>query len=188
MTGINAVCRRIVKMETVSGGGFMRRDRLQARAKPMRTNRTWILIADGSRGRIIRQLRPDAETGNRLDDLIFEIDHKKLGEIMTDRPGRSITAKGTRRSAMEYHSQPVQEQEARFAGMMLDTLMRAYGAQEFDRVVVVAEPRMLGAIRLRLPPMLRRAVVKEIAKDLTKLPPQDLYRALEADVGRHGAG
>ncbi|MEW9612856.1 host attachment protein [Shinella sp. S4-D37] len=68
-----------------------------------------------------------------------------------------------------------------------DTLIRAYTAQEFDRIVVVAEPRMLGAIRLRLTPTLRRAVVKEIAKDLTKLPPQDLYRALEADVGRHGA-
>jgi protein required for attachment to host cells len=154
----------------------------------MRMNKTWILIADGSRGRIIRQLRPDAGTGDRLDDLIFETDHKKLSEIMADRPGRSITSMGTRRSAMEYHSQPVQEQEARFAGMMLSTLARAYAAQEFDRLVIVAEPRMLGAIRLKLPSTLRRVVVEEVAKDLTSLSPQELFRALNLVAGPYSAG
>lgn len=155
----------------------------------MRPKKTWVLIADGSRGRIIRQLWPNAETGGRLDDLNFNIEHKKLSQIMADRAGRSFSSTGMRRSAMEYHSQPVRDQEARFAGSILKTLTLAFAKREFDCLVIVAEPRMLGVIRLIIPSALRRAVTKEIAKDFTKLPRQELYELLGVSaVTRPGAG
>jgi protein required for attachment to host cells len=144
----------------------------------MKAKMTWILVADGARARIVRLVEPKAQIENQTEDLVFEIDHKQLREIMSDRPGRSFASEGARRSAMEYHSEPVQEQEARFATMLLGELERHHAAHEFDRLAIIAEPRMLGTIRQKLSPALRRTIVGEVAKDLTKSPRQELLSAI----------
>ena len=151
----------------------------------MKAKITWVLVADGARARIVRGLATDAEAADRPEDLVFEIDHKQLREIMADRPGRSFASEGARRSAMEYGSDPVAEQEAAFAGMLLGELERRHAAGEFDRLGIVAEPRMLGLIRQKLSPQLGRTVVKEISKDWTKLPPGELRKAI-AETGIAG--
>ncbi|MBE0695194.1 MAG: host attachment protein [Aquamicrobium sp.] len=146
----------------------------------MKAKTSWVLVADGARARIVRDLGMDAGAEDRLDDLVYEIDHKQLREIMADKPGRGFASEGARRSAMEYRSDPVQEQEVEFAGMLLDELERRHAADEFGRLAIVAEPRMLGTLRQKLPAALRQAVVKEVPKDLTKLPVKELREALAA--------
>ena len=47
----------------------------------MKAKTTWILVADGAHARIVRQT--EAEDRARLDDLVFEIDHMQLREIMS---------------------------------------------------------------------------------------------------------
>lgn len=144
----------------------------------MKASTSWVLVADGSRARIVRDPGTDTGAKDRPDDLVYEIDHKQLREIMADKPGRSFASAGARRSAMEYRSDPVQEQEADFAGTLVEELARRHAANEFERLAIVAEPRMLGTLRRKLPSALRAAVVKEVPKDLTKLPPQELREAL----------
>lgn len=142
----------------------------------MKTKTHWVLIADGARARIVRV---GGTFGEKAADMaVFEIDHKRLGEIMSDRPGRSFASEGTRRSAMEYHSEPEKEQEARFAATLLDELERRLAAHEFEELTIVAEPRMLGVLREKISPALRRTVVAEIAKDLTNIPAPELGAAL----------
>jgi len=136
----------------------------------MKAKETWVLIADGARARIVRH----AQEGIEAEDLLFEFDHKQLGEIMSDRPGRSFASEGTRRSAIEYRSEPEKEQEARFAEALLAELERRLHAHEFDRLAIVAEPRMLGMLRKGISPALRRSVVTEVPKDLTKVPRHEL--------------
>jgi Protein required for attachment to host cells len=75
----------------------------------MKAKRIWVLVADGARARIIRELVLGADAGERLDDIVFDAEHKQLREIMSDRPGRTFASQGARRSAMEYHSDPVRE-------------------------------------------------------------------------------
>lgn len=144
----------------------------------MKRKRTWILVADGARARIIRQMDGDNEDAALLDDLVFEVDHKTPREIMSDRPGRSFTSKGRRRSAMEYSSDPVQEQEVQFANTLIEELARRYADHEFNHLAIVAEPRMLGTLRQKLPEVLVPTLVKEVPKDLTKLPKLQLMQAL----------
>lgn len=144
----------------------------------MKAKVNWVLIADGSRARIVRQNDMNGETGAQSQDLVFEFDHKRLGEIMTDRPGRSFASEGVRRSAMEYRSEPEKDQEAHFANTLVDALERALHAHQFDQLSIIAEPRMLGIIRQKLSPGLREAVIAEVAKDLTKLPREELDTAL----------
>jgi protein required for attachment to host cells len=146
----------------------------------MKAGTSWVLIADGARARIVRLKNTNHETGVQMDDLVFETDHRRTGEIMSDRPGRSFASEGARRSAMEYRTEPEREQEARFAGTIVDDLDRRLRAHEFDRLSIVAEPRMLGTLRQKLSPALRQAVVAEVAKDLTKLPRHELDTAIAA--------
>lgn len=136
----------------------------------MKVKETWVLIADAARARIVRHRRD----GMEAEDLLFEFDHKQLGEIMSDRPGRSFASEGRRRSAMDYRSEPEKEQEARFAEALLAELEQHLHAHEFERLAIVAEPRMLGTLRKRMSPMLRRTIVTEVAKDLTKVPRHEL--------------
>ncbi|MFD2252591.1 protein required for attachment to host cells [Pseudochelatococcus lubricantis] len=151
----------------------------------MRAEKTWVLVADGARARIVRDLGTSLEAGERPEDLVFEIDHKQLREIMADKPGRAFSSHGVRRSAMEYTSDPVQEQEAAFAATLLEELERRHAAHEFDKLAIIAEPRLLGVIRRILPAALRETVVNEISKDLTKLPNRELREAIaELGIGR----
>lgn len=151
----------------------------------MKAKRTWVLVADGARARIIRQLHPDRDAEQKLDDLVFEIDHKQLREVMADRPGRSFASQGTRRSAMEYHSDPVQAQEEQFAESLIETLVQHQVAGSFDALAIIAEPRMLGVLRQRLPVSLSGLIAGELAKDLTKLPALKLRTAV-AELGLPG--
>lgn len=69
------------------------------------------------------------------------------------------------------------EEEA-FASKLNEELLRRHEAREFDSLAVIAEPRMLGAIRQGMPAGLRKLVVGEAAKDLTKLPTVQLHKAV----------
>lgn len=148
----------------------------------MKPNSVWVLVADGAHARIVRDSRTITEAATRLEDLVFAIDHKQSREIKSDRPGRSFASRGPRRSAMGYRSDPVERQEAEFAGQLVDELERRFAAREFQRLAVVAEPRMLGRIRQRLSPALRHAALVQIPQDLTKLPALELRKVI-AELG-----
>ncbi|QFP64516.1 host attachment protein [Brucella anthropi] len=137
----------------------------------------WVLIADGARALI---LRLDARKNDEQRNVrVFDITHKRLQEIMSDKPGRSFASQGTRRSALEYSSDPERQQEEHFAEILIKELERRFSEHEFVRLTVIAEPRMLGSLRQRMTPDLKQAVVAEIAKDLTKTPSDDLEAVLE---------
>lgn len=140
----------------------------------MKKPRTWILVADGARARIVR-FGPE---GEHLEDLAFEADHKQLKEIMADKPGRSFASVGAKRSAVEYHSDPVRAQAEKFAELLVARLEHARLSHEFDRLAIVAEPRMLGVIRSHMPHQLGATVIAEVHKDLTKLPAHQLHEAV----------
>ena len=151
----------------------------------MKSKRTWVLVADGARARIIRKLAASAKTEGQVEDLVFNAEHKQLHELMSDRPGRSFAPQGARRSAMEYHSDPVREQEEEFAAVLVRRLVLHHTAGEFDALAIVAEPRMLGLIRQNLPKSISDLIAIEAAKDLTKLPGGKL-RAAVLELGIPG--
>ena len=94
----------------------------------------------------------------------FSID--SVSEQGTDRPGRKHGTDGVSRGAIEqtdWH----QQEEQRFAADLADMLYALGHAGEFDDLVVVAPPRMLGDLRARFHPEVSGAVIAEVAKDLT---------------------
>lgn len=146
----------------------------------MKAKTSWVLIADGARARIVRRKSTHDQNEAQPYDLVFQIDHKMLDEIMSDRPGRSFASVGARRSAIESRSEPKKHQEARFADTLVEELERRLRAREFERLAIIGEPRMLGTLRRKFSPALEQTVVAEFTKDLTKVCRQDLEATIAA--------
>lgn len=151
----------------------------------MKMKRRWALVADGSRARILRDVdrnrRKEAIAGtfeDRDDELVFRAEHRPLKAIMADKPGRSFASAGSRRSAIEYHSDPVREGERDFAVLLSGVLDSLRIAGDYDELILICAPHMLGFLRETLPEAVRKLVVAEIDKDLTKLPRNELQETI----------
>ena len=82
------------------------------------TTSTWGLAIDGSRARIVRDLE-NLHSAPIPEELGLEVQPRRLAEIMADKPGRGHASTGTARSAMEYASDPVREEEKAFCEEVL---------------------------------------------------------------------
>jgi protein required for attachment to host cells len=144
----------------------------------MKPTRTWILIADGARARILENDGPGNGL-NAVEGMTFHGDHASTHEIMSDRTGRTHASVGPGRSAIEAHSDPHRELKKKFAHHLADVLARGLEQKSYDRLVIVAPPSALGDLRAALPPAVHAKVTGEVAKDLTKTPSSELASHLQ---------
>ena len=135
----------------------------------MKPTRTWVLIADGARARILENDGP----GHGLTEVKgheFEADHSATHELVSDRQGRSFSSHGPGRSAIETHSDPHRELKTSFARHLAEVLRHGLGQHAYDRLIIVATPVTLGNLRSFLSEDVRTTIIGEVAQDLTKHP------------------
>ena len=98
---------------------------------------------------MVRNPRRSNELGLPPLETVFEVgtEHRPLREIMADGPGRSFASTDARRSAMEYHSDPLLDDTCRFATSIVSALEARFERGDFDGLVICALPRMLNALR-----------------------------------------
>jgi protein required for attachment to host cells len=104
-------------------------------------------------------------------------------ELVTDRPGRSQTpTRGTYGSGLERASLHAEEllRFAREIAAYLEPLART---GTFDRLVVVAPPKLLGVLRGELGPLTRTRIAMQLARDYVRLSPTELDEHV-----RHASG
>jgi protein required for attachment to host cells len=135
----------------------------------MKPTRTWVLIADGARARILQNDGPGKGL-HEVEGCVFHSDHAATHEIMSDREGRSHSSVGPGRSAIEAHSDPHRELKKKFAHQLAAVLASKLREKAYDRLVIVAAPSALGDLRAALSDQVRAKVTGEVAKDLTKTP------------------
>lgn len=144
----------------------------------MKPVKTWILIANGARARIV-QAEGVGKGIAALPAMVFGQEPKKASDIMADRPGRTFDSTGAGRHGMAYHSEPERGRERAFAAMLVSKLQRAYEEGKFERLVLVAPPQALGDLREALSLDLTRTLQGTLAKDLTQLPNTKIPKHLE---------
>ncbi len=89
----------------------------------MKPTRTWVLIADGARARILENDGPTR--GLRADEgFEFQGDHSATHDLVPDREGLSFSSHGHGRSAIDAHSDPHRELKNKFAHEMADVLAK----------------------------------------------------------------
>jgi protein required for attachment to host cells len=148
----------------------------------MKHTRTWILIADGGRARILET------TGKRQDMHLVAGSQSRLynppsHEQGRDAPGRVYESVGHARHAIEARNDPHTALEALFTSQ-LATMLADHSAKEaFDRLVVIAPATMLGNLRKMIKPEVRDKIVAEIDKDLTRVPNNEIASHIENVIG-----
>lgn len=139
----------------------------------MKPKRTWVLIADGGRARVLSQTgkgHPLAE----VEGMAMAADLPPSRDLGRDRPGRSYESHGAARHAIEGTSDPHDALEQAFLADVAKRLEARLAAGAFDRLVVVAPPRALAVLRRTMGRPLAAVVDAEVAKDLTKTPDPDV--------------
>jgi protein required for attachment to host cells len=170
MLTIKAICYK-VDWRYFGGFGTM----------PKATSRTWALVVNGARCRIVRGVCGKGE--DQPTELVLRSESRNLRDIMSDKPGRSFASMGTgRRSAMEYASDPVAEDQREFLRQIIALLESHRRADDFDRLAIFAEHDMLGHLRRMMPQTLADLVIREVPRNLLHHSVQDLAEAVSREL------
>ena len=137
---------------------------------------TWILIADGSRARVLENGGPNKGVVAK-SNLVFEGDHRPSRDSLTDRPGRTFESVGSMRHAKQPPTDPHDKIKTEFALSIVSALEQH--ADNYDRLILVAPPATLGELRKALPQQLASKVSREVGKDLTHVSNAEIAGHLE---------
>ena len=137
-----------------------------------------VLVGDGQKALFLRN-KGHAQHVQLVVEQVLQRDNPPTREQGTDRPGRSNASVGVARSAMEetdWHHLA----EERFAGELADALYRHAHANRFEKLVIVAPPKVLGNLRKALHAEVIARVAAEIPKELTSHPVAEIARLVAA--------
>ncbi|KAA0698151.1 host attachment protein [Neorhizobium sp. P12A] len=140
--------------------------------------KSWVVVCDGAKA-LILQNAGDAELLNLQVHETLTQPNEADREIGTDKPGRSHAADGMSGSAVEeisWHDQ-AEEQFLKEVATRLDELVHE---KEAKRIVIVAPPKALGALRANFSADVQAAISVEVPKDLTNFPIDQIERHLAA--------
>ena len=143
---------------------------------------TWILAADGNHARLLKGVNLVKNGPQSPEQEIFQLEPRRAREIMADKPGRSHSSVGHGRSAMEYSSDPVREEQHKFTSEVAEKIDGYARQGAFDRLVVCAAPQTLGDLRSLLSDATRQKTTVEINKDFSNLPTDKLISSVRSIV------
>lgn len=147
---------------------------------PKRQTTTWILVADGARGRFFC---PNVETKELISvgpaDMVAPQSRQRPRDLKSDKPGRSYSSsRGGVRHAFEPAHDYHKLEKHRFMAALAERLDEACEKRQFDDLILVAPRRSLGELRSLLSRRVQGRVRQEVPKDLTNESGSRLWRRL----------
>ena len=134
---------------------------------------TWVLVADAAHARTFVNKGPGSGL-TELPEEARQIDLAPSRDINADRPGRVQDSAGPGRHSMEPPTDAKEHAKQVFLKEIAAALKEGHDRNAFDRLVLVAPPAALGALRAALAPGLRKILHAELAKDLVQVKAHDL--------------
>ena len=139
----------------------------------MKSTRTWVLVADGKRARVLAQ----AGTMSALEAMTgatFENELHKTSDVRTDSAGRVHESVGGAHHAVAARTDWHREEKHQFARSLAKYLDDAAERNEYDRLILVAAPRTLGDLREALGRHAQVRLAGALDKDLTEMTAADV--------------
>lgn len=135
--------------------------------------KTWLVVADRSRGRIFSL--PSARGAlSELEDLVHPESRAHERDLRTDRPGRRFGGYGALGKSNTAHDQEALE----FARELATRLDAGRTGGEFERLILVAPPDFLGLLRKALNAQTAKLVDREITKNFAQLKADEIRQHL----------
>ncbi len=146
----------------------------------MKPKQTLVILANDGKARFLR----NSGIGKGLTELrTLEAERLVGPEVeFADGPGRSRAAPGMARHAMDPRSGEEERRRELFARQVAETAESLWNRHGFDRLVISAEPKLLGLLRALLPAPMRAHAQVEMDKDLLKVPLRALPKHFEEHI------
>ncbi len=139
---------------------------MRKQSSKLATGATWVVVADSSRADFyIRYKRLDPM--EPINSLTAPDARTKEQDLTSDSPGRAFDSKGSGRHAMEPGQTGKEHMRENFARRIADELEAGRIAHEYQHLVIVAGPKLLGDIRGKLSNATAKLVSVEIDKEMT---------------------
>lgn len=137
-----------------------------------------VMVVDGGKMLLFRNTGDDVHPNLEVEEAIAQINPADRDQG-TDRPGRTSSSAGGSggRSAMDetdFH----QQAEDRFASDAAKMLNRQASAGDYEKLIIVAPPKMLGEMRQYYEKPLQDRLVGEISKTLTGHPVAEIEQII----------
>jgi protein required for attachment to host cells len=130
---------------------------------------TLVVVADGGSARLFKNVG-DGHTLQLLQE-----DQLQVQDVSE----QGVSGQGPS-GAMPKDMSISQLNEATFAKQLAEQLNNEALKQHFQHLILIADPRTLGRIRPQLHKEVEARLLFDLAKDLTKVPLEDIQRALAA--------
>ncbi len=138
----------------------------------------YVFVGDGKKALVLRNVG-DAQSVDLTTERVFVDDNPPTREQGTDRPGRAHSSVGAGRSSVsqtDWHDL----EEHRFAHDVAAALANIVRERGVEHLIVVAPPRTLAELRKSFHADVKKCIVAEIDKDLTKEPIGEIEKHLAA--------
>jgi protein required for attachment to host cells len=136
----------------------------------------FVFVGDGRKALVLRN-DGDAQYLNLKTEQVFTDKNPSTHDQGTDRPGRSYSSVGPGRSSVAQTDWHMLE-EHRFAHEVAAALEKIVRERGVEALFIVAPPRALADLRKAFHPDVKKRIVAEIDKDLTKHPLYDIEKHL----------
>lgn len=125
---------------------------------------TWIVVASRDEVRIFeRKGKKDLTLVTAIGNPEGKL-HPR--DLVSDKAGTSSDNRMRRRLAYSTEQSPKERSLINFYREIGDQIDLALNKQKFDRLILIAEPRLLGILRSVLPSSVHHVIIQEIHKDL----------------------
>lgn len=142
---------------------------------PNKPKKTWILVADGAKARILERMEPQGAVLPASDQCFSEPEARaKTRDVGADRPGRVHESADTARHAMEPRVDWHRFAKEQFAKSVAGALEDAAKSRKYEALILVAPPQTLGDLRGALGQHAKALVEGEVGKDLTNIPDHEI--------------
>ena len=143
---------------------------------------TWIVAADASRARVLQVAGRKRLV--EVEDFLNPEGRLHNREINTDAKGRFAGPDRPGGHSSDDEERTVEHYNERFAKRVAEYLDRARSDQRYERLVLVAAPKVLGQLRKELGKEVEKLVVDELDKDLSWFNAREIERYFAKGSGR----
>jgi len=146
-------------------------------SKPKIPHDAFVFIGDGRKALFMRNAG-DEKSPNFLTERVFIDDNPPTHEQGSDRPGRAFKRAGTNLRSGVGDTDWHELEEHRFAQRVAAAMEGLVRQRKVKALVVVAPPRTLADLRSAFHSDVKKRIIAEINKDLTKHPVLEIEKHL----------
>ena len=142
---------------------------------------TWLLVADGFRGRLFL-VDKKADVLVEIMDYLNPQGRLSEKELASDSPGRTFDSKGQGRHVIQENKVKKEQAKEQFAHKLAKYLNDKQKEKQFNRLIIVAPSKFMGYINKKIN---CDCTITKIVKDMTSLSSTEIFDSLRDDLLAH---